>query len=477
LVHAFIDNTNTFSQVPRRSAEQMARRLSVGERGRPLASRIVVGSARSVDALGTWVSRYKELGCQEVYMDVLGDGLGGKESIVDDTLHANIVLAILRGELQDVTASAATPLCVPPRRVLVLYSGDTNENHGRVSFPECVELALSCGWAVEVIHKMPSLTASTYLNRSSFGAAPQPEPQALPVVQQLSAWARALQTFDMREPSTLSPTTSLDEAFPYSASLSDDGSLSPPRKARASVDDSASQGEESGSTAPTSTFGGAQQQLPHAAPRGAQGGEAKPPALPCRPVGDKLIADVEEINRVWVQLQQASEQAGESVEDVRGRVERMVGCLNALVEEVKRERSSPTPRRAFVVTDRVLADTRAYLAKCPGGRVLRNELRRQLRKSILPEGTYQNGCVDLVIEALEERGAAFMEGLGAKTEVVLVPPPLGLAVGGQAPLRCVGGGRVRGLKSLVLRQDSSAPGEEGAPATGSQSPVLQGKGF
>lgn len=78
-------------------------------------------------------------------------------------------------------------------------------------------------------------------------------------------------------------------------------------------------------------------------------------------------------------------------------------------------------RQAFVVSEPMVARTTAYLSRCPGCRVLRNELRRQLRKSILPEvgAKYENGCVDLVTNKLEERRLAYLHGVGAKTEVVL----------------------------------------------------------
>ena len=36
------------------------------------------------------------------------------------------------------------------------------------------------------------------------------------------------------------------------------------------------------------------------------------------------------------------------------------------------------------------------------------------------DGTYQNGCVDIVIKELEDRDLAYLEGMGSKAEIVVI---------------------------------------------------------
>eukprot|EP00047_Mylnosiga_fluctuans_P003452 m.229165 g.229165 ORF g.229165 m.229165 type:complete len:591 (-) comp11866_c0_seq1:339-2111(-) len=72
-----------------------------------------------------------------------------KESLVDDKMHAQILLAIADRDRY------------PAPQTLILVTGDGNDNsgHGNTSFPKCAQLALSSSWQVEVWSWKQSLSA------------------------------------------------------------------------------------------------------------------------------------------------------------------------------------------------------------------------------------------------------------------------------------------------------------------------------
>ena len=128
-VHLYVDQSNMLLR-----AEQVGVAVQRVLRGRACDSQYVAGALRQGAAV--W-REYRRLG-----FTLLLQTYEGKEDLVDDALHAQILNGLLR-QLWRTADSAAT-------QVLVVLTGDGNANHSRCSFPECCEHALRLGWRVEV---------------------------------------------------------------------------------------------------------------------------------------------------------------------------------------------------------------------------------------------------------------------------------------------------------------------------------------
>lgn len=127
-VHVFIDHSNVTIGASRAGKVlDPARLVEQVEHGRKAEERIVVGSRETERARPEWA----RLG-----YDVVADPRQGKEIFVDEALHAQLM-------------RTASRRFVPPH-VMALVTGDGNTNHGRISFPECVEAALKNDWQVEL---------------------------------------------------------------------------------------------------------------------------------------------------------------------------------------------------------------------------------------------------------------------------------------------------------------------------------------
>ena len=90
----------------------------------------------------------------------------GQEKLVDDALHARIMRLVLKGELDDIALTKNK--CKLPQRILVLFSRDAANNSGGTTFPDVVELALKCGWIVEIISKNRSYLAKYSLKPQEY---------------------------------------------------------------------------------------------------------------------------------------------------------------------------------------------------------------------------------------------------------------------------------------------------------------------
>ena len=84
------------------------------------------------------------LGC-----NVLREETVGTEQAVDDFLHLQIMKLVSQSGIHE-----------PGSRLLILATGDGNENHGRTNFPECIHLAASNGFMVEIHSWKKSLSSN-----------------------------------------------------------------------------------------------------------------------------------------------------------------------------------------------------------------------------------------------------------------------------------------------------------------------------
>ena len=198
IAHVFIDQSNIFigaQQLPQGAGagragggggygEDMDHTVRVSieplvhllEAGRVVRDRYVMGpSSVFFDHQGVTNSMWHAY--EAVNYNVISAELGrsGRESSHDDMLHARILSVVATQQNADWMKRASTsPSRSPPRppsgggvvggeggagrggggggeqHILVLATGDGNENHGRTSFRQCVELALNSGWHVEL---------------------------------------------------------------------------------------------------------------------------------------------------------------------------------------------------------------------------------------------------------------------------------------------------------------------------------------
>lgn len=178
-------------------------------------------------------------------------------------------------------------------------------------------------------------------------------------------WGEALKTVDLRasedQPPSLasfrSKTSSLS-SYCYSGSFdSDDGC---PRQPPATAVGSCSSSSVLGVGAWDEPVLGGGSSSSYYSYHCTEGGGSSSPSSSCGSedgaglacvVADKLIADVARMRGVWQRLQLASEAAGESVDDIRGRVECILDRLTALVAAVQQERAAPTPREVSVLDE------------------------------------------------------------------------------------------------------------------------------
>jgi hypothetical protein len=128
-VHIFVDHSNVSIGASRVTGKALdVQQLVHGvEQRRTAKERVVVGSHESERTGAEW----RKLG-----YTVIADQRRGKERFVDDTLHAQLMR----------TAGKT----FEPGRVLILVTGDGNNNEGRTTFPECVLAALQNDWHVEL---------------------------------------------------------------------------------------------------------------------------------------------------------------------------------------------------------------------------------------------------------------------------------------------------------------------------------------
>jgi len=134
-----VDNSNIFygAQNLPGGGKDFSVRLNVGllaqviEGGRTFRKKIVGGSIPPPSDK-VW-DEWKKRG-YEVHLGAKSSD--GKESFVDDMLHAQI--------LHDLTDKHVLP------QKLILVTGDGNDNDGRCSFPIVVRKALDRGWHVEI---------------------------------------------------------------------------------------------------------------------------------------------------------------------------------------------------------------------------------------------------------------------------------------------------------------------------------------
>ena len=128
-IHVFVDHSNVSVGATRATGKPLdIRRLVHGlERRRDARERVVVGSAE----LKRTGSEWKKLG-----YTILTEKGHGPEQLVDEALHAH--------------AMRAAGKSFEPGRVMVLVTGDGNNNQGSTTFPECVSQALRNDWHVEL---------------------------------------------------------------------------------------------------------------------------------------------------------------------------------------------------------------------------------------------------------------------------------------------------------------------------------------
>lgn len=127
-VHIFVDHSNVTRGAARSGKKIIpAQLVEHVERGRDVQERMVVGSRESEGARPEW---------ERLGYTVAADPRRGKEVFVDEALHSQLMRTASR--------------CFAPPHVIVLVTGDGNANHGRTSFPECVEAALKHDWQVEL---------------------------------------------------------------------------------------------------------------------------------------------------------------------------------------------------------------------------------------------------------------------------------------------------------------------------------------
>jgi hypothetical protein len=151
-IHVFVDYSN-LSISPMREG----RRINIGKvvqtihRSRTIQQKVVVGSANSSES--DW-ERWRELGYKR-----LVDSHRGREENVDELLHSQ--LAKVAGRT------------FPSTRIIVLVTGDGNNNGGRASFPCHIENALLHNFWIELYSWKGSLS-NVYLKfEKNYGARGQ----------------------------------------------------------------------------------------------------------------------------------------------------------------------------------------------------------------------------------------------------------------------------------------------------------------
>ena len=142
-VHVFVDDSNiAIGAMEQGRAVQVPALARALHRGRHVVAKHVAGSGPGKAA--HWAQWRRE------GYAVHEEARHGKEAFVDDVLGAQIAAALSRRWPDGGT------------RVLVLATGDGNDNHGRASFPDHVQSALlQEGWHVE-LYTWRRSTSATY---------------------------------------------------------------------------------------------------------------------------------------------------------------------------------------------------------------------------------------------------------------------------------------------------------------------------
>jgi hypothetical protein len=128
-VHVFVDHSNIAIGAARNTAQALdvASLVRFVEGDRTIHDRVVIGSYQSDVGRAAWEQHgYK----------VEADRRRGPAHFVDDALHAQLMRTAER--------------TFAPGRILALLTGDGNDNEGRTTFPESVEMALRNDWHVEL---------------------------------------------------------------------------------------------------------------------------------------------------------------------------------------------------------------------------------------------------------------------------------------------------------------------------------------
>jgi hypothetical protein len=132
--HIFVDDSNLMAGAQSRPTFDLAKLILVIEGKRKVKERVAIGSkaanAERAEHWQVWEAAKYELSIGT------RDPQTNKEVFIDEALQASLA------------KTAANQY--NPSRVLVLVTGDGNQNNGRVRFPEIVEIALRHGWCVEV---------------------------------------------------------------------------------------------------------------------------------------------------------------------------------------------------------------------------------------------------------------------------------------------------------------------------------------
>ena len=119
---------------------------------KPGISCSIAGSVGSNEFTEAEAEAFIGLGC-----NVLRQNTSGKEMGVDDFLHTQIQMLIAQPGSHK-----------PGDRLLVLATGDGNDNSGKSNFPECIHIAASNGFLVEIWCWKSSLSANISATVSMF---------------------------------------------------------------------------------------------------------------------------------------------------------------------------------------------------------------------------------------------------------------------------------------------------------------------
>ena len=127
-VHVFVDHSNALIGALKAGTKlDLARLAQCVEAGREVRERVVLGSLETERNRAAW---------EQLGYTVTADTRPGKEHLIDDALHAQLMRTAAKR--------------FDPARVIALVTGDGNDNEGRTTFPQCIEEALKNDWHVEL---------------------------------------------------------------------------------------------------------------------------------------------------------------------------------------------------------------------------------------------------------------------------------------------------------------------------------------
>jgi hypothetical protein len=148
--YIFVDHSN----VSERGVDftRMARLVEspLHQRSAEIATRFVAGSTPADDTSSVKLDskqRQWEQAGYEVHTFPRTGAHGGREFGVDEMLHSKVFHQIHLANLEDNKRKAQSSKTA---HTLVLLTGDGNDNSGRTTFKDTVEIALGYGWRVEL---------------------------------------------------------------------------------------------------------------------------------------------------------------------------------------------------------------------------------------------------------------------------------------------------------------------------------------